>query len=287
VVVNPFLVFDRYLNKGKEGGGIGVLGDEDFAGWCVLNSTERPAEKQQHGFQGTLHTRNNAAYGVRLFLNICASYLKAKNQNEGEGRQQNKFHYEEPFGAFTEVLGTQEFPRFDYDCPAILQQDTGYDCGLAVVANSMAFVKHSKKLQFKKANMKRQKSNEVRFLLDENTYSLKKFWDRLMKDASNTRHDKFSSSNKLFPLMQEEYIEIVDEITGESALENQFYDDVRRVIEQTKAPAAARKPDMTIRDSDSEHESLTLPDGDNDEIAESLVGTACVVPGPSLLHHCV
>jgi hypothetical protein len=42
VVVNPFLLFDRYLNKGKEDGGRnGVLGDEDFAGWCVLNSTAR------------------------------------------------------------------------------------------------------------------------------------------------------------------------------------------------------------------------------------------------------
>ena len=60
---------------------------------------------------------------------------------------------------------------FDYDCPAILQQLTAYDCGLAVVANSMAFLKHSKKLQFMKANMKRQKSNEVHFLLDEYKFS--------------------------------------------------------------------------------------------------------------------
>ena len=68
--------------------------------------------------------------------------------------------------------------------------------------------------------------------------------------------------------MREEYIEIVDEIAGESALENQFYDEVRRVIEQTKNPAAARKPDMTIWDSDSEHESVALPNGDNDEISD-------------------
>jgi hypothetical protein len=123
VVVNPFLVFDP------------VLDDKDFAGWCVLNSTERSQEKQQHGFQGILHTRNNDAYGVHLFLNICASYLKAKKENKGEGRQQNKFHYEEPFGAFTEKLGTEGFPQFDYDCPAILQQLITYDCGLAVIAN--------------------------------------------------------------------------------------------------------------------------------------------------------
>jgi hypothetical protein len=122
-----------------------------------LNSTERSKETQQHGFQGTSHTRNNDAYGVWLFLNICASYLRAKKENKGGGRQQNKFCYEEPFGAFTEKLGTEEFPWFNYDCPAILQQFTQNDCGLCVVANSMDFVKHSKNLQFMKANMKRQK----------------------------------------------------------------------------------------------------------------------------------
>jgi hypothetical protein len=92
VVVNPFLVFDPYLDKGKEDGGRnGVLGDEDFAGWCVLSSTARQDERNQHGFQGTLYTQNNAANGVWLFLNICASYLKAKKENKGDGRQQNNF----------------------------------------------------------------------------------------------------------------------------------------------------------------------------------------------------
>ena len=62
VVVNPLLVYYPYLEKGKEDGGSNaLLGDDDFAGWCVLNSTQRPNEKEHHGFQGTLHTRNNPA----------------------------------------------------------------------------------------------------------------------------------------------------------------------------------------------------------------------------------
>ena len=67
-------------------------------------------EREQNGLQGTRHTRNNPAYGVHLFLNVCASYLKHKKENKGDGSQQHKFHYEEPFGDYKEVFGTEEFP---------------------------------------------------------------------------------------------------------------------------------------------------------------------------------
>jgi hypothetical protein len=118
VVINPFLVFDQYLAEGKDDHGRhGAWGDEDFVGWCVFNSNTRQEEREQDGFQGTMYTKNKASYGVQLFLNICALYLKAKKKNEGDGRQQDSFHYEEPFGPFTESNGTEGFPQFDYDCP--------------------------------------------------------------------------------------------------------------------------------------------------------------------------
>jgi hypothetical protein len=80
VVINPFLVFDHYLAEGKDySDKHGALGDEDFAGWCVLNPNSIAAERKGNGFQGqTVFTKNKASYGVRLFLNLCASYLKAK-----------------------------------------------------------------------------------------------------------------------------------------------------------------------------------------------------------------
>ena len=55
VVVNPLLVLHPDLEKGNEhGGSNALLGDDDFAGWCVLNSTQRPKERKHHGgFQGT------------------------------------------------------------------------------------------------------------------------------------------------------------------------------------------------------------------------------------------
>jgi hypothetical protein len=68
--------------------------------------------------------------------------------------------------------------------------------------------------------------------------------------------------------MREEYIKIldeiagVDEIAGECAFENRFYDEVRALIEK-KATAAASKPDVMIIDSDSEHDP-TFPDEDAD-----------------------
>ena len=144
----------------------------------VFNPNGNLEEREQNGFQGTVFTKNKASYGVRLFLNICASYLKAKKKNEGDGRQQNNFVYEEPFGRFTESKGTEEFPQFDYLCPSIVQQSTSFDCGLAVVANSMAFVKHLKHVKFMKSNMERREnklhegSNKVRFLLNDKIYSL-------------------------------------------------------------------------------------------------------------------
>jgi hypothetical protein len=86
VVVNPFLVSDGYLAAGKDvstvNGALGDLaagedvshvnggwGDDDFAGWCVLDSNG-PEVDSGNGFQGTSLTKNKASYGVRLFLNI-------------------------------------------------------------------------------------------------------------------------------------------------------------------------------------------------------------------------
>ena len=266
VVVNPFLVFDQYLAEGIHN----ITerknkAQDELCGWCLLNSTARVNEKEKNGFQGTLHTKNNAAYGVRLFLNVCASYLKHKKQSRGDESQQHNYDYEEPFGGFTQDVGTEEFPRFDYDGPAILRQSTQYDCGLAVVANSMAFVNHLKGKQFLKSNMQKHKQKEVRFVLKEETYSLQPFWNRVIRDASNTQHGKFSSSNELFKLLRKEFIEIVDEIAGECVTDQKFYDHVVVALgnKGNVPPAAARVDrDVTTSDTESDVESVIVPEGD-------------------------
>jgi hypothetical protein len=106
-------------------------------------------------------TKNNASYGVRLFLNICVSHLKEKKSiegeekinedqaiNEGDEEQEVKFSYEEPFGYFMTNLGTEDFPHLNFPFPSIIWQTNSFDYGLAVVANSMAFVKHLKSVSF-------------------------------------------------------------------------------------------------------------------------------------------
>ena len=91
VVVNPFLVFDRYIaeeNEDVSDKATASLDDDDFCGWCVLDSLGSTAQlSKENGFQGTFHLTNQASYGVQLFLNICVSYLKAKKWNDGDGWQ--------------------------------------------------------------------------------------------------------------------------------------------------------------------------------------------------------
>jgi hypothetical protein len=78
VVINPFLVSDKYLAAGKDVSTVngafedlaagkdvsnvnGGLGDDDFAGWCVLDSNGPEDDNGENGFQGTSLTKNKAS----------------------------------------------------------------------------------------------------------------------------------------------------------------------------------------------------------------------------------
>ena len=133
----------------------------------------------------------------------------------------------------------------------------------------MAFVNHSKAKQFLKSNMTKQKRKEVVFVLKEETYSLQPFWNRVIREASNTRHGKFSSSKELFKLLRKEFIEIVDEIAGECVTNKRLYDEVIALVNEANVPpaeagAAVAEPELRISDTESEEESATLPEGDAD-----------------------
>ena len=203
VVVNPFLVSDGFIHE-QEDKGVTIPEDEDFVGWCVLNSNNRAKEKETNGFQGTVFTKNRPSFGVRLFLNICASYLKARNKNQGNPTW-DKVTYEEPFGQYDNPDGCQNFPRFDYDFPTIIRQSNGFDCGLASVANCMAFLKHSLPIKFRKEYMCGYKtdSDEAKkehFLLNEKHYSLKPFWDNLFENIRKKYAKKIMQSPRCLGL---------------------------------------------------------------------------------------
>jgi hypothetical protein len=74
--------------------------------------------------------------------------------------------------------------------PSIIAQNNGFDCGLAAVANSMAFVKHYKDVLFTKANLTRCVTTgmEVCYEITEDIFGLKSYFDRIMLDAQNTEH---------------------------------------------------------------------------------------------------
>jgi hypothetical protein len=99
---------------------------------------------------------------VRLFLIICASFIKFKKDddvfNDGVAHGLDDLHvfqYEQPFGNYQDKMGDTNFPWIDLHSPSIIAQSNGFDCGLAAVANSMAFVKHYKDVLFVKAIMTR------------------------------------------------------------------------------------------------------------------------------------
>jgi hypothetical protein len=244
VVVNPFLVFDRYVAEDNENvfDKAASSDDEDFCGWCVFDSLGNSGmPSKAKGFHGTCSTMNKASYGVRLFLNICASYLKAK-RNEASSEEENEsFCYDEPFGSFDESGGTVEFPRFDFPFPSVIQQSNGYDCGLAVVANSMAFIIHLRHVKFMRSHMnvrrERGQTQNVVFLLPEDVYSLKNFWQKLMDDAGRTRHGLVSTSIHLLQYMREEFIEIVDEIADDTANDSGLLNKVKEVVKANNTPA--------------------------------------------------
>ena len=133
-----------------------------------------------------------------MFLNICASYLKAKRRQQGT----IELEYEEPFGEWQESISSEEFHWFDFQCPSIVSQPNSHDCGLAVVANSMAFFKQLKAKPFMKSNAHRRVvNNEMHYALDEIIYSLQPFWTSLMKDARQCG-TKLSDSGDLLKHMR-------------------------------------------------------------------------------------
>jgi hypothetical protein len=235
------------------------------------------------GLQGTCFTKDNPSYGVRLFLNICSSYLKAKNENDGNGPKADKFSYQEPFGPFQDSKGTDEFPHFDYKSPSILFQSNNNDCGLAAIANSMAFIIHNKDKWFIKSNMSTGgKSEDVRYLLNDTQYGLKPFWKKLTKDARRTRYGPSFDSKSIFKLMRKEYLEVVDQIaediSSESTSNRLLYDQVKQqtianatIPDQHKAASAATM-------QEDEDDNAAIRQDEEKQLASALAASFYVQP---------
>jgi hypothetical protein len=92
VIINPFLVVE--VNKKTQAAYNSDLCNEDeiMSGWCVMNSNPSAVNMEDSGFQGMAFTKNKATFGVRLFLNICASFIKFKKDNEGDAQGSDDLH---------------------------------------------------------------------------------------------------------------------------------------------------------------------------------------------------
>jgi hypothetical protein len=233
VVVNPFLTSGPFLKGDDESADndSDEDSDRDLCGWCVFDSlSSHSEEKSVEGFHGTFHTKLHPSLGVRLFLNICASYLKfRKSQEKNEVEADDcELEYEEPFGNYSsdEQFPAEYFFRLDYTSPNIILQQNSHDCGFACVANAMAFVLHMRSVRFSCSNLEEYDPSEhqptinphgskrksimagymggtrphPRYVMKHGIYSLKPFWDKLMLDAS-AKYGKCSHSSDVLMYM--------------------------------------------------------------------------------------
>jgi hypothetical protein len=129
------------------------------------------------------------------------------------------FQYEQPFGHYQDEMGTMDFPQIDLHSPSIIAQNNGFNCGLAAVANSMAFVKHYKDNVFTKSIMTRcvNAGREVCYGIIEDIFGLKSYFDRIMLDGRNTHYYlDLTDSMTLLMHMQAEFLDLVDQIAFDS-----------------------------------------------------------------------
>jgi hypothetical protein len=71
-------------------------------------------------------TKNKATFEVHHFLNICASFIKFKKDNDGVAQGLDDLHvfqYEQPFGNYQEEIGPTNFTRIDLHSPSIIAQN--------------------------------------------------------------------------------------------------------------------------------------------------------------------
>jgi hypothetical protein len=174
IVINPWVISDPFINKGK-----GNVSDfDEVSGWLVLDSNHSHyKEKTQDGFQSSLHTKGCASAGVRLFLNICASYQKYEcDKLEGNAGDSTLLPYKEPFGEYcVDDDEMNDFPRMYYPFPSIIQQQNSNDCGLCVIANSMAFVLHLREIPFIEGNVTWNTKQGAGYLMSNSNFNLRPF----------------------------------------------------------------------------------------------------------------
>ena len=189
VVVNPSCTMpNESFLSGTQGNS-----NKRVCGWFFFDSMgSQRKNKYDGGLKGTVGDTDIKIIGsVRFFLNVCASFITAINSPHQRGRN---YDYEEHFGNHRDMKGSINFPRLDFDCPAIIKQVDGWNCGLACVANAVAFVHHFQNKEFLLSGIKpaNDKRDEIRYIVDQDEYNLRSFWEDLKKTGSMKYKNEFT-----------------------------------------------------------------------------------------------
>jgi hypothetical protein len=95
---------------------------------------------------------------------------------EGNAGDSTLLPYKEPFGEYSvDDDEMNDFPRMYYPFPSIIQQQNSNDCGLCVIANSMAFVLHLRDITFIEGNVTWNTKQGAGYLMSNSNFNLRPF----------------------------------------------------------------------------------------------------------------
>lgn len=194
------------------------------------------------GLKGTVGDKNvKIISSVRLFLNVCASYIGAINMPNQEGRT---YDYLEPFGHCRNTKGSTKFSRLDFESPSILKQQDAFNCGIACVANAVGFVRHFKKTDFALSDMRLviDDPDETWYIVDGSKYNLNSFWEQLVKKFARKYDSKVITTVDVLPKLRMEFVVVTETLSG-MYLGKPKEDEVIKVIDADTETVI----DLTIR----------------------------------------
>ena len=116
VAINPQTVYKVFFNKKKDN-------DKTLGGFFSLDSV------------GNTYGNNTIPddCGFIWFLNTAYSYVRSLK------KKKEKLRYQKVFGEENKQLGTERFPLMISDEKVFIQQQEGYNCGIATVLHIADF----------------------------------------------------------------------------------------------------------------------------------------------------
>ena len=114
-----------------------------------------------------------AESGFRFFLNYIHSIIEARK----DGLEGMTYVVDQPFGPSFKRTTSDYFHQFMFKDESVMQQPDGFNCGIAVVANAMAFIQTNQSKTFAKGDPDIVEHDSMKAVVLGDEYSLKPTWD--------------------------------------------------------------------------------------------------------------